>query len=64
MLQDHKGQLNFTTDAWTLPNHKAFIVVTVHFMNDGVPMSMLLDMMEVATSHSWHEFGSSIHTNP
>jgi hypothetical protein len=52
MLQDHDGDLNFATDAWTLPNHKAFIAVTVHFEIDGVAMSMLLDMKEVATSHS------------
>jgi hypothetical protein len=52
MLQEHKGQLNFATDAWTSPNHKAFIAVTVHFEIDGVPMCMLLDLVEVATSHS------------
>jgi hypothetical protein len=52
MLQEHDGDLNFTTDAWTSPNHKAFVAVTVHFEIDGVPMSMLLDLKEVATSHS------------
>jgi hypothetical protein len=52
MLQDQKGQLNFATDAWTSPNHKAFIAVTVHFETDGVPVAMLLDLLEVATSHS------------
>jgi hypothetical protein len=52
MLQEHKGQLNFATDAWTSPNHKAFIAVTVHFEIDGEPMCMLLDLLEVASSHS------------
>jgi len=52
MLQEHKGRLNFTTDVWTSPNHKAFIAVTVHFKIDGVPMCMLLDLVEVTTSHS------------
>jgi hypothetical protein len=52
MLQEHDGDLNFATDAWTSPNHKAFVAVTVHFEIDGVPMSMLLDLKEVATSHS------------
>lgn len=52
MLQDHDGDLNFATNAWTSPNHKAFIAVMVHFEIDGVAMSMLLDMKEVATSHS------------
>jgi len=52
MLQDHPGDLNFVTDAWTSPNHKAFIAITIHFKSKGVPISMLLDMVEVAESHS------------
>jgi coproporphyrinogen III oxidase len=52
MLREHDGQLNFATDAWTSPNHKAFVAITVHFEVDGMPMSMLLDLKEVATSHS------------
>ena len=52
MLQEHEGDLNFATDAWTSPNHKAFVAVTVHFEIDGVPVQMLLDLVEVATSHS------------
>jgi hypothetical protein len=51
-LQEHKGALSFTTDAWTSPNHKAYIAVTVHFKNEGVPVSMLLDVVELAQSHS------------
>ena len=52
MLQEYKGQLNFATDTWTSPNHKAFIAFTVHFAHEGVPVSMLLDLVEVAKSHS------------
>jgi hypothetical protein len=52
MLQEYEGDLNFATDAWTSPNHKAFIAVTVHFEANGVPMSILLDLVEVAESHS------------
>jgi hypothetical protein len=51
-LQEHEGALSFTTDAWTSPNHKAFVAVTVHFENNGVPICMLLDIVEVAKSHS------------
>jgi hypothetical protein len=51
MLQQHEGKLNFSTDGWTSPNHKAFIAVTVHFEINGVPMCMLLDLVEVAQSH-------------
>jgi hypothetical protein len=28
------------------------MAVTVHFENEGVPVSMLLDLVEVARSHS------------
>ncbi|TDL29001.1 hypothetical protein BD410DRAFT_695207, partial [Rickenella mellea] len=48
MLQEHDGSLSFATDAWTSPNHKAFIAVTVHFEIDGEPISLLLDLVEVA----------------
>lgn len=68
MLQEFDGDLNFATDAWTSPNDKAFIAISVHFELNGEPMSMLLDLVEVARSHSGlnlaqafsdviHEFG-------
>ena len=44
--------MNFATDAWTSPNHKAFIAFTIHFEHEGVPISMLLDLVELAESHS------------
>ena len=51
-LQEHTGALSFATDAWTSPNHKAYMAVTVHFENKGVPVTMLLDIVELAHSHS------------
>jgi hypothetical protein len=50
--QDYNGVLNFATDAWTSPNNKAYVAVSVHFENEGVPISMLLDIVEVTRSHS------------
>jgi hypothetical protein len=50
--KEHDGRLSFATDAWTSPNHKAYMAVTVHFENKGVPVAMLLDLVEVARSHS------------
>ena len=44
--------LSFATDAWTSLNHKAFVAVTVHLQKDGVLIAMLLDLVEVAESHS------------
>ena len=52
MLQEHEGTLSFATDAWRLPNHKAFIAVMVHFENNGVLICMILDVVEVAVLHS------------
>jgi hypothetical protein len=36
------------TDAWTSPNHKAFVAVSVHFEYDGEPLCLILDVVEVA----------------
>jgi hypothetical protein len=51
-LQNYEGALNFATDAWTSPNHKAYVAFTVHFEHEGCPIAMLLDLVEVAVSHS------------
>ncbi|KAG6824325.1 hypothetical protein H0H92_007188, partial [Tricholoma furcatifolium] len=52
MLQEYNGHLSFATDAWTSPNHCPYIVVTVHFFMKSKPISLLLDIVEVAESHS------------
>ncbi|TFK81780.1 hypothetical protein K466DRAFT_501565, partial [Polyporus arcularius HHB13444] len=52
MLQDYDGDISFATDAWTSPNHRAFVAITAHFIHEGAPMSILLDLVEVARSHS------------
>jgi hypothetical protein len=50
--QNYKGKLSFATDAWTSSNHKAYVAVTVHFEQDGALISMLLDLVQVAKSHT------------
>jgi hypothetical protein len=52
ILQEHEGTLSFQTDAWTSPNHKAYVAVTVTFELNGIQYTMLLDIVEVAKSHS------------
>ncbi|KIM61366.1 hypothetical protein SCLCIDRAFT_122127 [Scleroderma citrinum Foug A] len=47
MLQEYNGKLNFTTDAWTVPNHHAFIAFCVHLEHNGTPLTMPLDIVEV-----------------
>ncbi len=39
-------------DAWTSPNHKALVAFAVHLHHDGEPLSFLLDVIEVAESHT------------
>ena len=50
--QEYDGRLNFATDAWSSPNNRAFVAQTVHFEQNGIPTSFLLDIIEVAASHS------------
>ena len=49
--QNYGGKLNFMMDAWTSPNHKAYVTVSVHFKVDRKMVTMLLDLVEVAQSH-------------
>lgn len=51
-MQEYDGKLNFATDAWTSPNHKAFVAITVHLEHEGKPLTMLLDLVEVPKSHT------------
>ncbi|XP_006460999.1 hypothetical protein AGABI2DRAFT_69866, partial [Agaricus bisporus var. bisporus H97] len=52
LLRAHPGRLHFGTDCWTSPNHCPFIAVTVHYEKDGSGMTWLLDIVEMARSHS------------
>ena len=50
--KDYDGRLSFATDAWTSPNQRAYVAITVHLEYDGEPISLLLDIVEVAKSHT------------
>ncbi|KIL55362.1 hypothetical protein M378DRAFT_90989, partial [Amanita muscaria Koide BX008] len=39
-------------DAWTSPNSRALIAVTVHYEDKGKASTWLLDVVEVAESHT------------
>ncbi|KAH6911784.1 hypothetical protein BKA70DRAFT_1086222, partial [Coprinopsis sp. MPI-PUGE-AT-0042] len=52
LLSEHDGALSFATDAWTSPNHRAYIAFTVHFEHEGTPVAFLLDFAELPKSHS------------
>lgn len=47
LLQEHPGRLHFATDAWTSPNHRAFIAWTVHLEYEGEMLSFLIDISEL-----------------
>lgn len=48
----YDGCLNSATNAWTSPNQQAHVVITVHLEHQGEPISMLLNIVEVAKSHT------------
>ena len=48
-LQNDQSHLSFSTNVWTLPNHCAFIAVTMHLEKPGKPLPVLLDFVEVAS---------------
>jgi hypothetical protein len=47
LLQEHPGRLHFATDAWTSPNHHAFVAWTVHLEYEGEMLCFLLDIFEL-----------------
>lgn len=49
--QEYDGKINFATDAWTSPNHYAYVALTAHLEAKGEPISIVLDVVEVAKVH-------------
>ena len=47
-LQGYGGKISFATDAWTSPNHTAYVAMTAHLEAKGEPISIVLDIIEVA----------------
>jgi hypothetical protein len=39
-------------DAWTSPNSHAFVTMTIHYEEGGIPRTLLLDIMECVESHT------------
>jgi len=50
--QEHQGALSFAMDAWTSLNHTPYVAIMVHMEEKGIPVSLLLDIVQVACSHS------------
>ena len=47
-LKAYEGELNFATDTWTAPNHRAFSAITVHLEDKGEMLMIPLDIWEIA----------------
>ncbi|KAL1700069.1 hypothetical protein EV121DRAFT_214924, partial [Schizophyllum commune] len=47
LLKDHPGLIHITTDAWTSPNHRAFVAFVAHIPSEGRVLAFLLDILEV-----------------
>jgi hypothetical protein len=51
-LQRVDCALNIATDAWMSPNSHAFVTVTIHYKEAGIPRTLLLDIVECTESHT------------
>ncbi|KAJ7447000.1 hypothetical protein FB451DRAFT_1054786, partial [Mycena latifolia] len=59
-LHGRDGCVSLATDAWTSPNHRAFVAVTGHWEENGEKVDCLLDFVEVPEVHISHPFRSSL----
>ena len=58
--QEYDGKINFATDAWTSPNHYAYVALTAHLEAKEAPLSIVLDVVEVAKVHDHITTGTGI----
>jgi len=49
-------------DTWSSPNHKSYMAITIHFEHCGEPFLILLDLVEVAESHTGMNLGNAFMT--
>src|SRR5258708_3547616 len=48
-IKEYEGTLNYATNCWTSPNHQVYMGITIHFLYNRNPISILLDLVEVPT---------------
>ena len=46
-------------DAWSSPNNRVFVAQTVHFEQNSVPITFLLDIVEVAASYTGEKLAAT-----
>ncbi|KAG1752272.1 hypothetical protein EDD22DRAFT_981652 [Suillus occidentalis] len=47
MTSEYEGNINFSTDGWTSPNHRALVAVLAHLEFKGEALCLPLDIVEV-----------------
>ena len=47
IAKEHAGHISFATDAWTSPNHLAYVAITAHLEIQGEPICIVLDVVEL-----------------
>lgn len=52
LWQEQESKLSFGIDAWTSPNSRAYVAITFHYKANGKAETYLLDIVEVAQSHT------------
>lgn len=50
--QDYDCKINILTDAWTSPNHLAFVAFVAQIEREGKLVPFLLNILEVPESHT------------
>ncbi|KAJ7744954.1 hypothetical protein DFH07DRAFT_749108 [Mycena maculata] len=59
-FHDRDRCVSLATDAWTSPNHRAFVAVTGHWEENGQKVDCLLDFIEVPKVRISHPLYSSL----
>ena len=55
--QEYEGNISFATNAWTSPNHYAYVALMAHFKTQGQPIVIVLDVVEmpkVSCESEWY----------
>ena len=58
--KDYDGRLSIAVDAWSSPNHKALLAITIHLLHDEKPLRMVLDVIELAKAHTGKNMAKAI----
>jgi len=62
ILQNFPGRISYTTNIWTSISAKAFVVITVHFINKEWKLqSVIVDFIQIWDKHSEENIKKNIY---